>query len=133
MSAHTLTSVLEKYEAAMIRHGGVVWGSFDCLHMAVEATAAAGRSDLSGELPVYFSEFTAARALARMHFASLRDALDRFGKRVAPGSARPGDIAWMIESDGEALGVVIGAEAAFLHPQGLLRRAVSSLEVWRLG
>ena len=131
MSA-ALSSVVRKYEAAMAA-GGVVWGSLDCLHFGLEAAAACGRRDLRPLIPSYSNQLGAIRALRRMGYGCLMDALDAHATPVNGARALAGDIALLPQAPLDCVGVVVGADALFLAPDGFLRVPARGLFVWRPG
>lgn len=109
-----------------------VWGESDCLHFAVDAARAAGRSDLRARLPNYSTELGARRALKRLGFETLTDLMDDWAQRIPSARALPGDITFEPAPGLGAFGVVVGADAVFLAEGGGLWRApIAGRFVWR--
>lgn len=114
---HDLHEVIEG-----ARHRPFRWGSHDCAIWAASVRAA-----LTGTEPAaqggYRTARGAARAIRRSGAADLCDAVTReLGAPLAsPLLARRGDIV----SDGAALGVCLGADAAFLGADGLVFRPMT--------
>lgn len=108
------------------------WGEGDCLHFALSAAAEAGRRNLLGEIPRYKTRLGALRALTRLGFRSLSDALDFHCTRIPSARSRPFDIA-MMDPDSRlgACGIVLGPDALFLSESGVIRMPVRGLRVWR--
>lgn len=121
--------MLAAFDAETRAAGGVVWGSYDCLHLAIEG---AGRADLLALIPRYRSKRDAMVALQRRGFADPPAALDSVGARIPVAHAIPGDPAMTEGPEGDALGVVCGPLiGAFIQPGGGLRRT-RPFVVWRL-
>jgi len=85
-------------------------GKADCVQLARHCLHHLGRRVGQGKLPAYSTEIGGLRALKRLGFGSLVEALDGFGlERIAPASALPGDlIALPTEHPLGALAVAVG-------------------------
>jgi hypothetical protein len=118
--------VLRKYASAP-----VVWGKTDCLHFGLEGHAAAGNRDLRPKLPRYSTFLGASRALTRLGFPSLFEALDAFATPIRRTEARTGDIAFQVQKPIGAVGVVVGPTAFFMGDGQLRRLPLNDLFFWR--
>ena len=99
------------------------WGSHDCATWAARVRQSLTGAALPGFVGTYRTARGAARAIRASGAADLCDAVTReIGTQLAsPALARRGDIV----SDGAALGVCLGATAAFLGPGGLVFRSMA--------
>lgn len=131
MAGAALSGVLRKYERALAENGDVVWGEFDCLRFGIEAAAAVGRRDLLPMVPNYSTPIGAMRALRKMGFASIMEAMDAHATPISGARAMPGDIAYFDQPPMGMIGVVIGADAVFLHAEGFVRVRAAELCCWR--
>lgn len=97
----------------------VAWGQMDCVRFAAGAVKAMTGTDPLPKL-TYKTEAGAWRALKRLGFTSLSQAVDAHLSPTHPAMARRGDV---VMCDG-ALGVCIGGDALFLPVEGcgLIRR-----------
>lgn len=127
MSAAALAATLDQFETSTRAHGGVDWGRFDCLRLAL-----ATRPDLIALFPRYRTPLGARRALAGFGFRTLAEALDSVGRAITPAAGLPGDPALIDGPDGPAAGIVCApCAAAFIAPVGGLVRHRPAF-VWRL-
>lgn len=94
------------------------WGSHDCATWAARVRQALTGEAAPGWAGTYRTAAGAARAIRRAGAKDLCDAVSReIGQALASVAlARRGDIV----SDGKALGVCLGRDAAFLGPDGLV-------------
>ncbi|SIO36351.1 hypothetical protein SAMN05444722_1681 [Rhodovulum sp. ES.010] len=113
------------------------WGpQDDCLAMCRAAAVAVTGEDPFPHLPAYATELGAARGLRRLGFASVEAMVSDRLASIPPAQAMRGD--WVMVPGGGlvpgAFGVVAGARAAHLGPEGLVWRDVSGAErAWRIG
>lgn len=120
---HDLHEVIEG-----ARHRPFRWGSHDCAIWAASVRkAVTGIDPAPGWHGTYWTALGAARTIRRTGAADLCEAVTReLGAPLASVSlARRGDII----SDGTALGVCVGAQAAFLGPDGLVFRPMRACTV----
>ncbi len=108
------------------------WGRHDCLTWAADCVAA--MTGVGTDEPwrgSYRTARGAIRVLRRMGHRTVADAVtSRLGAPLAsPLMAQRGDIL----SDGEAMGVCVGADGAFPGPSGLVFRPVlACMTAWRV-
>jgi len=110
-------------------------GQHDCFRLACRVIEALTGVDRWPEFRGYATKREALALLAR-HGATFEDAFDwMLGPRVGVPAARRGDLVCVQTDDGEKhLGVVMGREAAFLAPAGVIWVPVSAcLCAWRVG
>jgi hypothetical protein len=99
-------------EATIARYDGkpFTWGRYDCARMAAFQLRGMGKrvSLLKGGR--YSSPLGAAKALKRLGYADLGEAVDALGlPRIAPAAAIMGDLVGMPSEDGKvALAVAVG-------------------------
>lgn len=116
----------------------MVWGSHDCLSMAVRCEAAmCGGSDMSSLFEKYRTPREALRRLSEAHMTGLVDLVDHFRPRVSILSAQRGDWVGFPMPDGPlgvSVGVCTGTMAAVAsEPRGILYLPVSMAEhAWRI-
>lgn len=93
------------------------WGAWDCVHFVAEAVQAmTGADPLADYRGGYATEAEAWAALSERD-GNLRQACKRvFGGMIRPAFARRGDVVMM--RGGMAVGVCIGAQAAFVSDDG---------------
>lgn len=127
MSGRAISRVLAKYRSTPFE-----WGKIDCMHFAFECAAAAGRRDLRRIIPPYENELGAARAMRRLGFMSLLDAMDAHATPIRGAVSLPGDVAYLYQPGMGALGAVVGAKALFLAEGGFLELPAAPLDCWRL-
>lgn len=123
-------ALAEAIEAA--RHRPFAWGVHDCATWAADVRRAMTGSDAAARWRGrYHTARGAARTIRLTGAASLVEAAGReLGSPLAsPLLAQRGDIV----SDGAALGVCTGAEAAFLSADGLaFRPLIDCTMAWRV-
>lgn len=110
-------------------------GQHDCFRFACRVVEALTGVDRWPEFRGYATRREALALLAR-HGHSFEDAFDKLaGARIPALKARRGDLVAVQTLDGDKhLGVVTGAEAAFLAPEGLRWVPVREcLCGWRVG
>lgn len=124
---HDLHELIERARARPFARG-----THDCTTWAADAVRAVSGVDLSlGWRGSYGNARGAARTLRRAGYASLAAAVtDKLGPPLASALlAQRGDIV----TDGVALGVCVGAEAAFVSPKGLVFLPISGCTMaWRV-
>lgn len=95
------------------------WGGNDCLRFALGcASAITGRDELDG-VPVYNDEKSARRALKRLGFASLSEALASRFAELPPALARRGDLGIVRLGDWDACAVCAGVTWAAVAMDGV--------------
>lgn len=108
------------------------WGSHDCATWAADCVMAVTGRDLGQDWRGrYRTARGAARMLRRAGFSAIADAASvRLGQPLpSPLLAQRGDVV----TDGAAMGVCIGATAAFLSPDGLAFRPLAACAAgWRV-
>jgi len=97
------------------------WGEHDCcLFVANAVRATTGRDIAEGLRGSYRSERGAWRALRRRGWAGLEECFDALlGERVAPLTARRGDVALFEGGRGPTVGIVLGSAIAATGPGGM--------------
>lgn len=84
----------------------LVWGKCDCIQLVVGHARHAGRKV---KVPDYGDNLSAARALKRMGYATLAEAMDDHFQRIDPAKVMTGDFVEMPGSEGfSALTVAVG-------------------------
>ena len=121
-----LDACLAYWERRPFRLGGA-----DCLHFALEASAAAGGRELSHLIPPYESPMAVLALMRAGRWRTLADVIDAHAQSLPPALAAPGDIAWWDDGGIGALGVVLHGEALFLAPDGFARRPLLDCRTWR--
>ena len=97
------------------------WGRVDCARVAVSHVRRLGRRTRNiGKAGSYDSALGAKRAMARMGYANLAEALDGQGlKRIPAASALVGDLIVVPGTDSfDAIGVWCGNNAALMFAEG---------------
>lgn len=122
----SISAVIEKFERASF-----AWGEVDCALFAFEGALAAGGADLRRALPRYSSAAGALRCLRARGCVTLADFVGQHAREIGPAQAMPGDVAWIADGGMGCLGLVVGADALFLSPAGLVRRPILQCRVWR--
>lgn len=111
-------------------------GQHDCFRLACRVIEALTGVDRWPEFSGYATRREALALLAR-HGSSFEESFDWFtgGARIDVRQAQRGDLVAIQTVDGDKhLGVVLGAEAAFLAPEGLRWIPVlQCLCAWRIG
>ncbi|MFQ5783616.1 MAG: hypothetical protein ACE5H8_02180 [Alphaproteobacteria bacterium] len=112
------------------------WGGHDCALFVCDCILAMTGCDPAARFRGrYRTARGAARALRRIAGVATLDALATrlLGAPVPVATAKRGDIVLLDTDDGPALGVVIGARAAFTSPRGLAFVPVSApRRAWRV-
>lgn len=97
------------------------WGSHDCALFAANVVQSMTGEDFAAPFRGRYSTGTGALLALRSNGAEdLADYVTRvLGEPIAPALARRGDVVMFSAAEGDALGVVVGAEAAAAGPQGI--------------
>ncbi len=119
------------------RHRPYALGEHDCFRVACRAIEALTGVDRWPEFAGRYATKREALALLAAHGSSFEAAFDWFfgAPSLYPSLARRGDVVAVQTADGEKhLGVVLGAQAAFLAPAGLVFVPVlMCMCAWRVG
>lgn len=93
------------------------WGSWDCVHFVSDVVEAMTGVDPMADYRGAYADEAEAWAVLSQRDGNLRGACRRaFGREIRPSFARRGDV--VMPRGGLAVGVCIGAEAAFVSPDG---------------
>lgn len=132
----------EKMNAAIdaVRATPFAWGSHDCCMFACSVISATTGVDPAKDLRgAYHTRLGAARALKRPGgvegIAEERTAKHGFAELPSPAFAQRGDLVLAdTANEGPALGICVGAFAAFAAPVGLAFRKINECRrAWRVG
>ena len=124
-------ATLAKYRAQPFK-----WGRYDCARVIAHQAKKLGHKVSLAKAGSYSSALGAKRALAKVGYAHLAEALDDHLPRIAPASALLGDI-MEIEGDGSlgSMGVYVGNGRIFcyheLHELPVIFQPAAPLAAWR--
>lgn len=113
------------------------WGKTDCARMVAFHLRQLGYPVRLAKAGTYASALGARRALDRLGFKTLRDAVDSYGlTRIAPAAAVVGDIIELPAEDGiGALGVAIGNGRVLAYHQdaegAVVVQPIQFVTAWR--
>lgn len=113
------------------------WGKYDCGKMLAAHLKAMGHSVRLAPAGSYKTAIGAQRALKRLGFATLADALDARFPRIAPAAAIVGDVL-ALPSEGalDAIAIVVGNGRALAYHESVAGAVVvqpmTMLAAWRV-